>query len=121
EYYGHTFTKAGSYNATIVVTSGGQTKRYSTTLTVTAPDPVAVVTGLTKVTEGRPFPYLHHLNNSYTPLESKGETLDKSKEEKRFKKVGDASYTNGFPPLSGLPLGDYVLEGKVYDSLGNAS
>ncbi|WP_054029079.1 hypothetical protein [Bacillus sp. FJAT-28004] len=121
EYYNQTYDKPGLYKATIVVSNGTETKRHSATLEVLAPNPVAVVSGITKIVEGRPFPYPYHLNNSYTPLESKGVTIDKTKSEMRYKKVGDASYITGFPTTNNLSVGDYVLEGKVYDSLGNVS
>lgn len=121
EYHNVTYGEPGIYTATINVSNGSQTKKHTVALNVIDPKPVAVVSGVTKVTEGRPFPYAYHLNNSYTPLADKGITIDHTKSEKRYKKVGDVSYIAGFPVDNTLSAGEYVLEGKVYDSNGKFS
>ena len=90
-------------------------------LQVIDPKPVAVVAGVTRVIQGRDFLYPHHLLNSYTPLSDRGVTIDFTKSEMRYKKIGDTSYTNGWPNKTPMDLGEYVLEGKVYDSNGRVS
>ncbi|MGM0883351.1 MAG: Athe_2463 domain-containing protein [Bacillota bacterium] len=121
EYYDQTFMQAGTYRAKIKVSDSSGSATSEATLTVIDPSPVAVVAGATKVIEGRPFPFPYHLNNSYTPLADRGITIDHSKSEKRYKRVGDLSYTLDFPATNNLALGQYSFEGKVYDSTGRTS
>lgn len=121
EYYDQTFTQPGTYRATIKVSDSSGSATSEAALTVIDPKPVAIVAGPTRVIEGRPFPVPYHLNNSYTPLEDRGVSIDHSKDEKRYKKVGDASYTANFPTVNNIALGQYSLEGKVYDSMNRVS
>lgn len=121
EYYDRTFTQPGTYRATFKAIDDSGYETSMAILNVIDPKPVAVVAGITKVTEGRPFPFPYHLNNSYTPLADRGATIDHSKSEKRYKKVGATEYINGFPTVNNLALGQYTLEGKVYDTTGRVS
>lgn len=121
EYYNKTFTEGGTYRARIKVSDSSGSATAEATLTVIDPKPMAVVSGATKVIEGRPFPVPYHLNNSYTPLADRGVTIDHSKDEKRYKRVGDTAYINGFPTTNNLAIGEYILEGKVYDTTGRVS
>lgn len=121
EYHNQTFTQPGTYRATITVSDSSGSATADATLTVIDPKPVAVVSGASKVIEGRPFPFPYHLNNSYTPLADRGVTIDHSKSEKRYKKVNGSGYTLDFPTTNHLALGEYLLEGKVYDTTGRVS
>ncbi|CAM4415522.1 hypothetical protein FHS16_000985 [Paenibacillus endophyticus] len=121
EYYDQTFTQPGTYRATIRVSDSSGAATADATLTVIDPKPVAVVSGASKVIEGRSFPFPYHLNHSYTPLADRGVTIDYSKSEKRFKKVDGSGYTLDFPITNNLALGEYLFEGKVYDTTGRVS
>ncbi|KRE35026.1 hypothetical protein ASG81_22360 [Paenibacillus sp. Soil522] len=122
EYFDKTYTEPGYYTAEITVTDdSGGSKRDTAVLQVIDPIPVAVVAGVTSVIQGRDFLYPHHLLNSYTPLSDRGVTIDFTKSEMRHKKREDFSYTNGWPNKTLMDLGEYVLEGKVYDSNGRVS
>ncbi|WP_336775412.1 hypothetical protein [Paenibacillus sp. MMO-58] len=115
------FDKPGFYQAKIMVTNGTETKWDTASLQVIDPKPVAVVTGPTKVIQGRDFSNIFHLYNSYTPLADRGVKIDFTKNEMRYKKVGDPGYTDGWPSKGPSVLGDYSIEGKVFDSQGRVS
>lgn len=115
------FDKPGFYQAKIMVTNGIETKWDTASLQVLDPKPVAVVTGPTKVIQGRDFSNIFHLYNSYTPLAERGVTLDFTKNQTSYKKSGDPVYTNGWPSKGPTTLGDYAVEGKVFDSQGRES
>lgn len=121
EYHDQTFTQAGTYRAAIKVSDSSGSTTSEAALTVIDPKPVAVVAGASKVIEGRPFPFPYHLNNSYTPLADRGITIDHSKSEKRYKRVGNLGYTLDFPATNTLELGQYSIEGRVYDTTGRIS
>ncbi|QAY68075.1 hypothetical protein ET464_18580 [Paenibacillus protaetiae] len=121
-YPNKTFTKPGIYQATITVWNGLNKKVSDTaTLYVVDPKPVAIITGPSCIIEGRPFDAAYHLLNSYTPLASRGVTINFSRSETRYKKIGDTDYTPGWPTGEGMELGTYEIEGKVYDSQGRES
>ncbi len=115
------FNKPGFYQAKIMVTNGTETKWDTASLQVLDPKPVAVVTGPTKVIQGRDFSSSFHLYNSYTPLAERGVTIDFKKNQTRYKKVGDPGYTDGWPSKGPATLGNYSVEGKVIDSQGRES
>ncbi|GLX66204.1 hypothetical protein [Paenibacillus glycanilyticus] len=115
------FDKPGFYTAKITVSNGTETRQDTATLQVIDPKPVAVVTGPSKVIQGRDFANVFHLLNSYTPLASRGITIDFSKNQMRYKKVGEAGYTDGWPAKGPANLGNYSIEGKVFDSQGRES
>lgn len=115
------FDKPGFYQAKIMVTNGTETKWDTASLQVLNPKPVAVVTGPTKVIQGRDFSSIFHLYNSYTPLADRGVTIDFTKDQMRYKKVSDPGYTVGWPSKGPSVLGDYSVEGKVFDSHGRES
>nr|WP_313732030.1 CARDB domain-containing protein [Cohnella nanjingensis] len=86
------------------------------------PDPHAKVTGITRWIAGKPFPYKHHLNNSYlTGNECYTTSLDRSKDEVRMKKSDFSTYTYAFPDKAPSEPGLYDLEGKVYTTTGKGS
>ncbi|MFX3639809.1 MAG: hypothetical protein ACE3L7_14335, partial [Candidatus Pristimantibacillus sp.] len=117
------FDEAGVYTAKITVTNDeGDSKSDTAFLYVNDPKPVALISGVTRWVQGRTFPSLHHLNNSYTPLANRGVTIDFSKSEIKYKKNDAADYIVGsWPDKAPMELGDYTLEGKVYDSQGRVS
>ncbi|MFD1952779.1 hypothetical protein ACFSL6_00935 [Paenibacillus thailandensis] len=116
------FDEPGVYRATLRVWNDeGDEDTASAVLEVVDPKPVAVVTGPTRVVQGREFSSPHHLNNSYTPLESYGESIDFSRSEYRYKKADDTDYTTGWPSKAPEELGWYSIEGKVYDTTGRVS
>ncbi|MCK9862020.1 hypothetical protein [Paenibacillus sp. ATY16] len=115
------FDKPGFYQAKIMVTNGTETRWDTASLQVLDPKPVAVVTGPTKVIQGRDFSNIFHLYNSYTPLSERGVTVDFTKNQTRYKKVEDSGYTNGWPSKGPTSLGQYSVEGKVFDSQGRES
>lgn len=115
------YDKPGFYTAKITVSNGTETKQDTATLQVIDPKPVAIVTGPSKVIQGRDFSSVFHLLNSYTPLASRGVTIDFSKNQMRYKKVGEPGYTDGWPAKGPAALGDYTIEGKVFDSDGRES
>ncbi|MFF2091650.1 hypothetical protein [Paenibacillus sp. NPDC058174] len=117
------FDEPGAYTAVIKATNEyGDEKSATAILYVNDPKPVAVISGVTRWIQGRPLPAPHHLNNSYTPLSSKGVTIDHSKSEKKYKKNDDAYYTVApYPAVAPMELGNYTLAGKVYDSEGRES
>lgn len=123
--YGHgpiRFDEPGVYKATITASNEFEAKSDTAILYVNDPKPVAIVTGVTRWVQGRPFPSLHHLLNSYTPLSDKGVTIDFSKSEIRYKKIDASTFINGsWPEIAPMELGQYSLEGKVYDSQGRIS
>ncbi|WP_171056408.1 Athe_2463 domain-containing protein [Paenibacillus sinopodophylli] len=121
DYHDQTFTASGTYRANITVRDSSGSATDDATLTVIDPRPVAIVAGASKVIEGRPFPFPYHLNNSYTPLADRGATIDHSRSEKKYSKVGVAGSSTGFPTVNNLALGEYLLEGKVYDTTGRVS
>ncbi|MDQ8732970.1 Athe_2463 domain-containing protein [Paenibacillus sp. LHD-38] len=121
EYINQTFTQAGTYRATIKVSDSSGSSSAEAALTVIDPKPIAIVAGATKIIEGRAFPFPYHLNNSYTPLAERDVTIDHSRSEKRYKRVGDVGYTIDFPTTNNLAVGQYSLEGKVYDTTGRVS
>lgn len=116
-----TYNTVGEYSAKFIGTNDRGSMSTSARLTVIDPKPVAIVSGVTRIIEGRPFPVPYHLNDSYTPLEFRGETIDHSRSEKRYKPLAGSSYVSGFPTVNNLALGDYILEGKVYDTTGRFS
>lgn len=115
------FDKPGFYQAKIMVTNGTETRWDTASLQVLDPMPVAVVTGPTKVIQGRDFTSIFHLYNSYTPLADRGVTIDFTKNQMRYKKVSNPGYTEGWPTQGPTDLGDYSVEGKVFDSQGRES
>ncbi|MFX3634184.1 MAG: hypothetical protein ACE3L7_16755, partial [Candidatus Pristimantibacillus sp.] len=117
------FDEAGVYTAKITVTNDeGDSKSDTAILYVNDPKPVALISGVTRWVQGRAFPSLHQLNNSYTPLANRGVTIDFSKSEIKYKKNDAADYIVGsWPDKAPMELGDYNLEGKVYDSQGRVS
>lgn len=116
------FDEPGTYQATLKVWNDeGSEDSASAILEVVDPKPVAVVTGPVKIIQGREFPYLHNLLNSYTPLESRGEAIDFTKSEYRYKNTEDSSYTTGWPAKGPDEIGTYSIEGKVYDTTGRVS
>lgn len=117
------FDEAGVYTAKITVTNDeGDSKSDTAILYVNDPKPVALISGVTRWVQGRAFPSLHHLNNSYTPLTNRGVTIDFSKSEIKYKKYDASDYIVGsWPDKAPMELGDYTLEGKVYDSQGRVS
>jgi hypothetical protein len=121
EYEDVTYSTVGEYSVKFIGTNDRGSMSTTARLTVMDPKPVAIVSGVNRITEGRPFPFPFHLNDSYTPLEFRGKTIDHSKSEKRYKSIGGSSYISGFPPVNNLALGDYMLEGKVYDTTGRFS
>ncbi|WP_146022680.1 Athe_2463 domain-containing protein [Paenibacillus castaneae] len=122
EYPSYTYNEPGNYKAELTVMDGeGGTKKDTAILQVIDPKPVAVVSGITRVIQGRALEYPHHLLNSYTPLADRGQKIDFSKSETRYKKVGDASYTNNWFTAAPSALGKYSIEGKVYDTTGRVS
>ncbi|OMF23474.1 hypothetical protein BK133_24085 [Paenibacillus sp. FSL H8-0548] len=121
EYYNQLFTQPGTYHATFRASDDRGTDSVTTTLTVIDPKPVAIVSGPTKLIEGREIPVPYHLNNSYTPLDKRGVSIDHSRDEQRYKKVGDPLYTINFPTVNNLSVGQYMLEGKVYDTTNRVS
>ncbi|MGG4145710.1 hypothetical protein ABEW34_21675 [Paenibacillus algorifonticola] len=117
-----TFDIAGVYTAKLVASNEYETVSDTAILYVNDPKPVAIISGVTRWIQGRPFPNLHHLNNSYSPLASRGVTIDFSKSEIRYKKNDIGPYTVGaWPSKAPDELGSYTLEGKVYDSQGRVS
>ncbi|WP_425414666.1 Athe_2463 domain-containing protein [Paenibacillus harenae] len=117
-----TFSEPGIYKATLNATGeGGDTGTDTAILYVNDPKPVALISGVNRWIQGRPFPQLHHLNNSYTPLASRGVSIDFSRSEMRFKKIENSDFNNYWPDKAPMELGFYNLEGKVYDSQGRAS
>ncbi|RCW47447.1 CARDB protein [Paenibacillus prosopidis] len=121
EFINTTYLDPGNYSAEFTATDGVGSKRDTAVLQVIDPKPVAVVAGITRVIQGRDLAYPHHLLNSYTPLENRGVTIDFSKSETRYKKLTDASYTDGWFTNAPADLGEYSIEGKVYDSTGRVS
>lgn len=116
------YSNPGFYTAEIIVTDEfGGSQKDTALLRVVDPKPVAIVSGITRVIQGRPLERPYNLLNSYTPLEDRGEKIDFSKSEMRYKKVGDAAYTNGWFTITPANLGEYSIEGKVYDTTGRAS
>nr|MBC9204744.1 hypothetical protein [Paenibacillus sp. PL91] len=117
-----TFNEPGIYSATLTATDEhGFSETKTTYLSVNDPKPTAIISGVTRWIQGRPFPSLHHLDNSYTPLASRGTTIDWSRSEKRYKKKDGSAYTSSWPTTAPMELGSYELEGKVYDSFGRMS
>ncbi|HTG69810.1 MAG TPA: CARDB domain-containing protein [Candidatus Udaeobacter sp.] len=121
EYRNITFNQPGIYKAEMTGWNGSLTGKDTAYLQVIDPKPVAVVTGITHVIQGRDFPFPHHLLNSYTPLADRGVTINFSKSEMRYKKTGQSGYTAGWPEKAPMELGTYSIEGKVYDSEGRVS
>lgn len=116
------FDEPGTYKAKLNVWNDeGSEDSASAVLEVVDPKPVAVVTGPVKIIQGREFPYLHNLLNSYTPLESRGESIDFTKSEYRYKNNEDSDYTIGWPTKGPDEIGTYSIEGKVYDTTGRES
>lgn len=122
EFHNITYNEPGSYVARIRVTDEyGGWKTDQAVLRVVDPKPIAIVSGITKVIQGRPLAYPHHLKNSYTPIADRGVTIDWSKSETRYKKEFSSNYTEGWFTETPSDLGKYILEGKVYDSQGRVS
>ncbi|MFF2483407.1 hypothetical protein [Paenibacillus sp. NPDC058071] len=118
-----TFTESGPYEAELSLTgSEGQTDSDTATLIVIDPKPVAIVAGIPRAIQGRPLKAPYNLDQSYTPLASRGVTIDHTKDEKRYKKLENTNYLPGFPvDYAPNDLGQYSIEGKVYDSQGRVS
>ncbi|MNY85645.1 hypothetical protein D3C78_18440 [compost metagenome] len=117
-----TFTVPGTYAATFTGTDRhGYTEEKTTYLFVNDPKPIAVISGISRWIQDRPFPSLHNLDNSYTPLASRGITIDWTKSETRYKKREDSTWISGWPDRAPSTLGFYDLEGRVYDSAGRVS
>ncbi|WP_414730963.1 Athe_2463 domain-containing protein [Bacillus sp. FJAT-28004] len=122
EFMNITYPAPGYYTAEITVTDEfGGSHRDGAVLRVIDPKPVAIVSGITRVIQGRPLERPYNLLNSYTPLEDRGEKIDFSRSEMRYKRVGDAAYTNGWFNITPTDLGEYSIEGKVYDTTGRVS
>ncbi|WP_424767373.1 Athe_2463 domain-containing protein [Paenibacillus sp. sgz302251] len=116
-----TFTEPGIYRAEFTGYNGALTGKETAYLEVIDPKPVAVVTGITRVIQGRDFPFPHHLLNSYTPLADRGVTIDFTKSEIRHKLISNHTYTAAWPDKAPMELGKYSIEGKVHDSEGRIS
>ncbi|WP_338554387.1 hypothetical protein [Paenibacillus sp. KS-LC4] len=117
-----TFNEPGVYKATLNVSNDYGSQSDTALLYVNDPKPVAIISGVTRWIQGRPFPQLHHLNNSFTPLSERGVTIDFNKSEIRYKKNDSGSYTLGvWPAKAPDQLGAYTLQGKVQDSQGRES
>ncbi len=117
-----TFSEPGVYSAKITVTNSYGDEANSTAfLTVIDPRPTAVVSGISRWIQGRPLPRPYDLLNSFTPLADRGVTINHDKDEMRYKKEDADSYTSGWPTVAPTELGNYSIEGKVYDSQGRVS
>jgi hypothetical protein len=116
------YFSAGNYIAEITVTDEfGGSQKATATLQVIDPKPVAIVSGISRVIQGRPLERPYNLLNSYTPLEDRGEKIDFSKSETRYKKIGSTAYINHWFTTTPSELGEYTIEGKVYDTTGRVS
>lgn len=116
------FNEPGVYKATLNVSNDYESQSDTALLYVNDPKPVAIISGVTRWIQGRPFPQPYHLNNSFTPLSDRGVTIDFNKSEIRYKKNDSGTYTTGvWPAKAPDQLGAYTLQGKVHDSQGRES
>lgn|GEM_PF-3538754 len=121
DYLNYQYDKPGYYTATVSVSNGSQTLQATAALQVVDPKPVAIVTGPTKVIQGREFANYFNLYNSYTPLSDQGVTIDFSKNQMRYKKITDTIYQDGWLASGSTDIGFYSIEGKVTDTMGQVS
>ncbi|OEG00195.1 hypothetical protein BHF71_05770 [Vulcanibacillus modesticaldus] len=112
----------GTYSATIkVMKNDGSSRTDTAYLRVIDPKPIAIITGVNKITQGRDFPNQYHLLNSYSPIADRGVTINHTYDKFRWKKSTDSSYTNGLPTKAPNDPGIYYIEGQVTDSDGRVS
>jgi len=116
--------EAGYYKATFhaKIDSSGIWYKDTATLKVIPLNPVAVIEGPTKAIENRPFPRAITNERSYSPVEDRdGVTIDHSKDEWRYKEDSQSSWINVSVSPNSLPLGTYIVEARVTDSVGRVS